>query len=80
MTVLCWGAWDWASSTGHATIGMVAGVLLVPFALALIGCLALTVVGLVRMATEHAAARRARARALASGSDATTPPERRIAA
>ncbi|MGD0980954.1 MAG: hypothetical protein ABR946_05665 [Solirubrobacteraceae bacterium] len=83
LTALCWGAWDWASSNGHATIGIVAGVLLVPFALALIGCLALTVVGLARIATERAAARRARARALASGADPATPAEpsgRRIAA
>jgi hypothetical protein len=79
--VLCWGAWDWASSTGHSTIGIVAGILLVPFALALVGCLALSVLGLARMATAHAGARRARARALASDAAAAADPSaRRIAA
>jgi hypothetical protein len=60
LTVLCWGAWDWASSTGHATIGMVAGVLLVPFALALIGCLALAVAGLARVRSRVASTQRSR--------------------
>ncbi|HEX2702865.1 MAG TPA: hypothetical protein VHM72_05490 [Solirubrobacteraceae bacterium] len=84
LTALCWGAWDWASSTGHATIGMVAGILLVPLALALIGCLALSGVRLARTATARAASRRERSRVLASGVDAPTPPAkpagRRIAA
>lgn len=73
LTVLFWGAWAWASSNGHATLGMIAGILLVPSAIALAGALALTFMGLARHAAERAVARRERAR---DGVDAGvgTPP------
>jgi hypothetical protein len=74
LTVLCWGVWDWASSDGHATIGTIAGVILVPSAVALAGFLALTLAGLVRIAAEHAASRRALARSVASDREAAPPP------
>jgi TRAP-type C4-dicarboxylate transport system permease small subunit len=62
LTGLDWGAWDWASNTGHATLGVIAAVLLVPAAVAFTGFLAITVIALARIGAEHAAARR-RARA-----------------
>ncbi len=30
VTAVTWGAYEWASSTGHSTIGMIAGIALVP--------------------------------------------------
>jgi TRAP-type C4-dicarboxylate transport system permease small subunit len=72
LTLAAWGAWDWASSNGHATIGLIAGVLLVPAAVALAGFLALTAVGLGRRGAARAAARREQGRVTAL--NATPPP------
>lgn len=58
MTAVAWGAYEWASSSGHGTIGMVAGILLVPAALAFAAALAVTLTKLVRGALVAAAARR----------------------
>jgi hypothetical protein len=57
-TGLDWGAWDWASNTGHSTLGVIAAVLLVPAAVAFTGCVAITAIALARVGAEHAAARR----------------------
>jgi hypothetical protein len=74
LTLLCWGIWDWASSNGHATIGIIAGILLVPSAIALLGFLAITAAGLARIAAERAASRRERAHAPGENGAAGTPP------
>jgi len=50
VTVIAWGAYEWASSAGHGTIGMIAGILLVPAGLALAGLLAVTLTALARRA------------------------------
>jgi TRAP-type C4-dicarboxylate transport system permease small subunit len=89
ITVLDWAVWAWASSNGHDTVGLVAGVLLVPLALGLAGLAAMTVARLVRTAAERGAERRRAtpaaltdaAKGTASDSPpATTTPRRRIAA
>ena len=74
LTLICWGVWDWASSNGHATIGLIAGVMLVPAAIALAGFLALSLVGLARIAAEHAASRRHLERAFARDAEASSQP------
>jgi hypothetical protein len=67
VTVLDWAVWDWASSNGHDTVGLVAGVVLVPAALGLLGLAAVLVAGAVRDAAERAAERR-------RATDAPAPP------
>ena len=62
LTAICLGAWEWASSNGHPTIGMVAGIAMVPSGVALAGFLVLSAIGLARIAAERAAARRERSR------------------
>jgi hypothetical protein len=75
-TVAAWGVWDWASSNGHSTIGLVAGVLLVPSAVALAGFLALALLAAGRSAAQRVVARRARSRndLTPRGGGASSPP------
>jgi hypothetical protein len=90
LAALDWGAWDWASNTSHDTIGLVAGVLLVPALLAFAWFLVVNALGLTRIGMRRAAARR-RSRssggpggptALGTTGSATAPetPHGRIAA
>jgi len=58
VTAVTWGAYAWASSTGHSTIGMIAGIALVPAGIAFGGLAAFTLSVLVRRAVRSAAARR----------------------
>jgi hypothetical protein len=68
---LDWGAWDWATNTGHDTVGLIAGLLMVPAVVAFVGVLAITLVGLVRIGAHRAAVwRRERAEQVAQ----RTPP------
>jgi hypothetical protein len=75
VTVVAWGAYEWASSTGHGTIGMIAGILLVPAGLALAGLVAVTLTMFTRRALGSAAARR-RARRADSGPEDGPPSAR----
>ena len=62
LAALDWGAWDWATTTGHDTVGLIAGLLMVPAVVALAGVLLLTVAGLARIGGARAQTwRRARA-------------------
>ncbi|MGD0198873.1 MAG: hypothetical protein ABSC56_13325 [Solirubrobacteraceae bacterium] len=58
VTGIDWGVYQWASSAGHSTIGMIAGILLVPAGVALAGLLGVTLAGLVRNGVHAVAARR----------------------
>ena len=49
LTGLDWGAWEWAADTGHASVGLIAGVLMVPAAVAFAGFLLITLVALARL-------------------------------
>jgi TRAP-type C4-dicarboxylate transport system permease small subunit len=60
LTGLDWGAWDWASNTGHSTVGLIAGVLMVPAAVAFAGFLLLTLIAVARKLAARAAERRHR--------------------
>jgi hypothetical protein len=81
LTVVLWGAWDWASNDGHPTIGLIAGILLVAAAIALAGLLALTLLGLARIGARRAGARRARSRGIPPSAEPdAAAPGRRIAA
>jgi hypothetical protein len=89
VTVLDWAVWAWASSNGHDTVGLIAGVLLVPLAIGLVGLATVTIAGLARTAAERAAYRRRAAQETSpaalrssegSSPSATTTPRSRIAA
>lgn len=75
VTGVAWGAYEWASNTGHGTIGMIAGILLVPAALAFAALLAVTLTILARGALRSAAARR-RARGGDAGPGGEPPSAR----
>jgi len=87
LTVGFWGAWEWASSDGHPTVGLVAGILLVASGIALAGFVVITLLGLARRGARLAGARRSQARGRGQGdgrdggsAPATGSASRRIAA
>ena len=47
------GAWEWATSTDHPTIGLVAGLLMAPIALALAWWVMRTVLALAQLAVRR---------------------------
>lgn len=80
LTVADWGAWTWASSSGQPTIGMIAGILLVPLAVALAGFLALTILAAARIGAQRARSKRgARRDATPRGGGTSSPPASRAA-
>jgi hypothetical protein len=77
VTAVAWGAYEWASGTGYGTIGMIAGIVLVPAGIALAGLLAVTLTVLARRGVRFLSARR-RARRSGGprgGSAGTRPAE-----
>ncbi|MGA2470721.1 MAG: hypothetical protein ABSG64_08530 [Solirubrobacteraceae bacterium] len=52
---LDWVAWDWATTTGHDTVGLIAGLLMVPIVVAFAGVLAVALAGLARVGARRAA-------------------------
>jgi TRAP-type C4-dicarboxylate transport system permease small subunit len=58
LAALDWGAWDWATDSNHTTVGLIAGLLLAPIAVAFVWSLlrvliALTRAGLQRLGAER---------------------------
>jgi hypothetical protein len=56
LAALDWGAWDWATSSNEATVGLIAGLLMAPIAVAFAWSLARVLVALARRALAHVAA------------------------
>jgi TRAP-type C4-dicarboxylate transport system permease small subunit len=61
LAALDWGAWDWATNNNHTTVGLIAGLLLAPIAVAFVWSLlrvlvALARIGLRRLGAERSAA------------------------
>jgi hypothetical protein len=75
LTGLDWGAWEWASDTGHATVGLIAGVVMVPAAVAFAGFLLITLVALARLGALRTT-RRARFLPRAQTQHSSAPPSR----
>jgi len=48
LAALDWGAWDWATNTNQTTVGLIAGLLMAPIAVAFAWSLARVLVALVR--------------------------------
>jgi TRAP-type C4-dicarboxylate transport system permease small subunit len=57
LTGLDWGAWEWASDTGHSTVGLIAGIVMVPAAVAFAGFLLITLVALARLGARRTTTR-----------------------
>ena len=56
LAALDWGAWDWATNSNESTIGLIAGLLMAPIAVAFVWSLVRVLVALVRLGIHRAAA------------------------
>ena len=72
LAALDWGAWEWAASTNHGTVGLIAGLLMAPIVVALAWSLIRVVIALVRVALQRATSETR----LASAPLDSRPPER----
>jgi TRAP-type C4-dicarboxylate transport system permease small subunit len=72
LAALDWGAWEWAASTNRSTVGLIAGLLMAPIAVAFAWSLIRVVIALVRTALQRATAETR----LASAPLESRPPER----
>ena len=72
LAALDWGAWEWAANTNHSTVGLIAGLLMAPIAVAFAWSLIRLVIAVVRIALQRAAAETR----LTSASLESRPPER----
>jgi hypothetical protein len=50
---LDWGAWSWATDSNHATVALVAGLVMAPIAVALTWSLARVLIAVARMAVRR---------------------------
>ena len=57
LAALDWGAWDWAASNNHSTVGVIAGLLMAPIVVAFAWSLIRVVLALARGALRRAAVR-----------------------
>jgi len=53
--LLDWGAWEWATTANHPTLGLIAGLVMAPIAVAFAWSLARVIVALARIALRRAA-------------------------
>lgn len=68
------GAWEWATGTDHPTVGLIAGLLMAPIALALAWCVVRFLASLAQLAMRRLTADpRAGGRGHASRTDAHVP-------
>ncbi|HEX4035136.1 MAG TPA: hypothetical protein VHX66_11895 [Solirubrobacteraceae bacterium] len=56
LAALDWGAWDWAANSSHPTIGLIAGLLMAPIAVAFAWSLIRVLLALARIALVRAGA------------------------
>jgi hypothetical protein len=56
LAALDWGAWDWATNSNESTIGLIAGLLMAPIAVAFAWSLVRVLIALVRLGIHRAAA------------------------
>jgi hypothetical protein len=57
LAALDWGAWDWATNSNQGTVGLIAGLLMAPIAVAFAWSLARVVLALARLAIQRMAER-----------------------
>ena len=58
LAALDWGAWDWATNSNRTTVGLIAGLLLAPIAVAFVWSLLRVVVALARIGVRRLGAER----------------------
>ena len=58
LAALDWGAWDWATDSNHTTVGLIAGLLLAPIAVAFVWSLLRVLVALTRAGLQRLGAER----------------------
>jgi TRAP-type C4-dicarboxylate transport system permease small subunit len=56
LAALDWGAWEWAAANNHSTVGVLAGLLMAPIAVAFAWSLIRVLIALARLALQRAAA------------------------
>jgi TRAP-type C4-dicarboxylate transport system permease small subunit len=56
LAALDWGAWEWAAANNHSTVGLIAGLLMAPIAVAFAWSLIRVLIALARIALQSAAA------------------------
>jgi hypothetical protein len=56
LAALDWGAWDWATSSNQSTVGLIAGLLMAPIAVAFAWSLARVLIALLRLGLNRAGA------------------------
>jgi hypothetical protein len=54
LAALDWGAWDWATNSNQSTIGLIAGLLMAPIAVAFAWSLVRVAIALVRLGLHRA--------------------------
>jgi TRAP-type C4-dicarboxylate transport system permease small subunit len=54
LAALDWVAWEWAASNNHSTVGLIAGLLMAPIAVAFAWSLIRVLISLARMALQPA--------------------------
>jgi hypothetical protein len=54
LAALDWGAWDWATNNNQSTIGLIAGLLMAPIAVAFAWSLVRVLIALVRRGVQRA--------------------------
>jgi hypothetical protein len=55
LAALDWGAWEWAATNNHSTIGLIAGLLMAPIVVALAWSLIRVLIALARLGLQRAA-------------------------
>ena len=73
LAALDWGAWEWATSANHPTLGLIAGLLMAPLAVAFAWSLVRVLVALARIGLKHASSEARSAAARPAGPAVHTP-------
>jgi hypothetical protein len=60
LVALDWGAWDWATNSNHTTVGLIAGLLMAPIAVAFAWSLLRVLITLGRIGLDRLRAERRR--------------------
>jgi hypothetical protein len=56
LAALDWGAWEWAAANNHSTVGLIAGLLMAPIAVAFAWSMIRVLIALARLVLQRAAA------------------------
>jgi TRAP-type C4-dicarboxylate transport system permease small subunit len=73
LTALDWGAWEWATSANHPTIGLIAGLLMAPIAVGFAWSFVRVVVALAQLGLRRASSQ-ARLQSVPRGGHRPAPP------